>query len=120
MKTYKLTLEYEGTDFSGWQVQPGKRTVQKSVEDALERILGRFVRITAAGRTDAGVHATGQVAHFSAETDMSPERLVRALNGVLPRDVTAVGAVTVAPGFNARFDATSRTYRYTITLLSQF
>jgi len=115
MNTYKLTIEYDGTDFSGWQIQPGMRTVQLSVEEALERILGRFIRITAAGRTDSGVHATGQVANFSAETGMSPERLTRAMNGVLPRDVTVVRAEAVASGFNARFDATSRTYRYTMT-----
>lgn len=115
MGTYKLVLEYDGGKFAGWQVQPGERTVQQTVEDALKRILGCDTRIVAAGRTDAGVHAFGQVAGFSAETDMGTERLLKSINGVLPKDVSVTGIEVVPDGFNARFDAVARTYRYTMS-----
>jgi tRNA pseudouridine38-40 synthase len=114
-RTIRLTIEYDGGRFSGWQVQPGKRTVQGDVENALERILHHPVRLTAAGRTDAGVHATGQVAGFTTCADMETRRLARALNGVLSRDVTVIAVDEAPPGFHARFDARSRTYRYTIS-----
>ncbi len=115
MSTYKLVIEYDGGRFSGWQVQPGERTVQQTVEDALGRILGCDTRIVAAGRTDAGVHAIGQVAGFSAETDMGTERLMKSINGVLPKDVSIAGIESVPEGFNARYDAVARSYRYTMT-----
>ena len=114
-RTYRLTLEYDGTRFSGWQVQPSLRTVQGEIETALQRILGQPVRLTAAGRTDAGVHATGQVAVFAASTEILPELLKRALNGLLPPDISVIEASETDPGFNPRFSAVSRTYRYTIT-----
>ncbi|MCD6307735.1 MAG: tRNA pseudouridine(38-40) synthase TruA, partial [Candidatus Latescibacteria bacterium] len=86
-RTLKLTIEYDGTDFSGYQVQPGKRTVQRAVEEALERILGSPVRVVAAGRTDAGVHALGQVAALSTDHLIEPARLQAAVNSRLPADV---------------------------------
>ena len=114
-RTIKLILEYDGTRFFGWQAQPGKRTVQLVVEEALERILHHPVRLTVAGRTDAGVHATGQVAGFATASDMELGRLARALNGVLPRDVSVLEAAEIPQGFHARYDARLRTYRYTIS-----
>ena len=112
---YRLVLDYDGSRFSGWQVQPDRRTVQGEIETALNTILGARIRLTAAGRTDAGVHATGQVASFTAPAGMEPERMKRALNGVMPPDITVVEASGADPRFNPRFDATSRTYRYTLT-----
>lgn len=115
LRTLRLLVEYDGTNYSGWQVQPGRRTVQGELEQAIERILHQPVRLTAAGRTDAGVHASGQVAGFRAETDMEPARLKKALNGILSRDVTVVEMDEARPGFDARFNARSRTYRYTLS-----
>jgi len=113
--TYKLVLEYDGTKFAGWQIQPRRRTVQQVVEEALGKILRHPVRIIAAGRTDAGVHATGQVVSFTTVPEIEITLLKRALNAVLPGDVTVVDATAMKPGFNARFDAVSRTYRYTLS-----
>lgn len=110
----RLVLEYDGADFHGWQVQPGLRTVQGVVEEALRRLVNEEVRLAGAGRTDAGVHAEGQVASFQTGSRLSPEILRRGLNGLLPPDVTALSAARVEEGFHARFDARSRTYRYTI------
>jgi len=113
--TYKLILEYDGTNFSGWQIQPDKRTVQKVVEDTIGKILQHSIRVIAAGRTDAGVHASGQVASFKTTSEIEIERLKKALNATLPRDITVIGVTETHPEFNPRFDATSRTYRYTIS-----
>jgi tRNA pseudouridine38-40 synthase len=123
----RLDLSYDGTDFSGWAAQPGLRTVQGVLEDALTRILRqeRAPRVTVAGRTDAGVHARGQVAHVDIDLDSwerlpgraprSPaEGLVSRLDGLLPDDVV-IRAVSIAPeGFDARFSATQRRYAYRI------
>ena len=124
----RLDLSYDGTDFAGWATQPGLRTVQGVLEAGLARIVRQAVppRVTVAGRTDAGVHARGQVAHVDldiAAWDRLPGRAERTpadglrsrLNGVLPDDVV-VGAVTIAPpGFDARFSATERRYAYRVT-----
>ena len=111
----RLDLAYDGTDFSGWATQPDRRTVQDAVEAGLTRVLrfAQLVRLVVAGRTDAGVHATGQVAHADLDiASVDPERLRRGLNGVLPPDIR-IRAVTVAPqGFDARFSALARRYRY--------
>ena len=114
MRNFKLTIEYDGTDFHGWQVQPDVRTVQGEIISALGE-LGSGVSVTGAGRTDAGVHASGQVANARLETRHEAATLVKALNAKLPRDVS-IREVEEAPlSFNARFDARSRTYRYIIT-----
>jgi tRNA pseudouridine38-40 synthase len=114
-RTYRLTLEYDGTGFEGWQVQPGeRRTVQGTVADALARVTGERARVVGSGRTDSGVHAEGQVASVRLAADLAPERLRAALNGVLPRDV-AVRAVERAPDdFDARRHARGKLYRYAI------
>ncbi|MFC4693036.1 tRNA pseudouridine(38-40) synthase TruA [Geodermatophilus arenarius] len=114
----RLSVAYDGTDFSGWARQPGRRTVQGELEIALATVLRAPVELTVAGRTDAGVHATGQVAHADvprAAWEEQRERLVRRLRGLLPPDV-AVPAVTEAPpGFDARFGALARHYAYRLT-----
>jgi tRNA pseudouridine38-40 synthase len=103
----RLTLEYDGTDFAGWAVQPGKRTVQAVLGDALRTLLREDVRLVVAGRTDRGVHALGQVASYEG-----PPVPLRSLNAILPRDVAVLAAEQAPPGFSARYDALSRTYRY--------
>ena len=110
----RLTLHYDGSGFHGWQVQPGVRTVQHELEAALARLTTRPVRTAAAGRTDAGVHATGQVVSFDVPARWQPSELRRALNAVLPDDVW-VAAADEAPGdFHARFSATDRGYEYRV------
>jgi tRNA pseudouridine38-40 synthase len=108
----KVVLEYDGTGFSGWQQQAGRRTVEGELKRALRELSGREHRVIAAGRTDAGAHALGQVVSFEWEAAMTPLRLVAALNGVLPKDVSAVSAEAVEPGFHARYSARWRRYRY--------
>src|ERR671910_3627447 len=112
MAVHKLTIAYDGTGFAGWAAQPELRTVQGELEAALERILGgERVELTVAGRTDAGVHATGQVASFEHSGEL-PDRLAERLNAVLPRDVAVRAADPAPDGFDARRDARSRAYRY--------
>lgn len=116
MRNLKLTLEYDGTGFSGWQVQRKERTVQGVLEEALGRLLGERIRVVGAGRTDAGVHALGQVANFKTENPMPAGRIERALEGMLPEDVAVRKVEEVPPDFHARFSAKARRYRYKIYL----
>jgi tRNA pseudouridine38-40 synthase len=114
MPCFKITLAYDGAEFSGWQAQPDRRTVQGEFERAWGEITGEAVRVTASGRTDAGVHAAGQVVGVESATRIEPEALVLALNAKLPDDV-AVRDVELAPdGFHATTDAKRKRYRYTI------
>jgi tRNA pseudouridine38-40 synthase len=115
MRTIRLTLEYDGTDFYGWQIQKGARTVQGELERALEKLLHQTVRVVGAGRTDAGVHALGQVAHFRTEHTIPVEGLRKGLNSLLPDDVVVLAAEEAPPDFHARFSAKGRVYRYVIT-----
>lgn len=108
----KLTLQYDGAGFHGWQVQPGFRTVQAEVEAALSRILDRPTGVIAAGRTDAGVHASGQVVSAAVPERWESAVLRRAMNAVLPRDIWVAAAERAAPDFHARFDACARAYAY--------
>ena len=112
MPVVKLTLEYDGTRFSGWAAQPGLRTVEGELSAALARVFPSWGGLAVAGRTDAGVHALGQVASFSADGGPPPERAAEALNAALPDDVAVVGSERAPEGFHARFSARSRTYRY--------
>ena len=114
MRQFRLTLAYDGADLVGWQRQPSGTSVQALVEDVLATLDGQPVTIAGAGRTDAGVHALGQVASFSLARDIAPETLVRALNFHLPPSVRALEAAEVPPQFHARFSARSKTYRYQI------
>jgi tRNA pseudouridine38-40 synthase len=112
--TYRLVVEYDGSAFHGLQYQPVLRTVAGALEDALSRMFHEPVKITAAGRTDAGVHATGQVVSFHAGREFPIERLALALNDITPRDLVVRDAALVADGFSARFDALERVYDYLI------
>ena len=118
----RLDLAYDGTDFSGWARQPGRRTVEQTLADALGTVLrlAETPRLTVAGRTDAGVHATGQVAHVDVPAgvdagSVDPGGLARRLAGVLPTDVSVRSVRVAPPGFDARFAASGRRYRYRIT-----
>jgi tRNA pseudouridine38-40 synthase len=111
-------LAYDGTDFAGWARQPGRRTVQGSLEDALRTVLRHEVQLTVAGRTDAGVHATDQVAHVDVPTpafDGQRGMLARRLNGLLPPDVRIRSVMRAPEGFDARFSALSRRYLYRVS-----
>jgi len=110
----KLTLEYDGTDFRGWARQPGQRTVEGVVRDALDAVFPRWDGLAVAGRTDAGVHASGQVASVDVEGGPPPEHAAEALNTALPDDVAVLAAEEAGPGFHARFSARSRSYRYRV------
>lgn len=113
MASYRLDIAYDGSDFSGWAIQPERRTVQGELEDALGRVLGEPIRLTVAGRTDAGVHALGQVASFATEREV-PGSLQRALNSLTGRDLAVLGLARAPDGFDARRDAVSRRYRYRV------
>jgi len=110
----RLTLEYDGTSFAGWASQPALRTVEGSVRSALDGAFSRWQGLAVAGRTDAGVHALGQVASVEVTGGPPVERAAQALNGQLPEDVSVVVAEEAPEGFHARFSARSRTYRYRI------
>lgn len=114
MPTFRLTIEYDGTDFAGWQSQPGQRTIQGTLESALHVMLRERAALQGAGRTDAGVHASGQVASFSAATDLAPERFRQGLTALSRPDVAVVEASFAPEGFNARFDAVGKHYRYRV------
>lgn len=110
----KLVLSYDGTDYCGWQRQPDERTVQGVVEDALADLAGKKIPVAGAGRTDAGVHAQGQVASFKADLGLRGGELLRALNALLPGDIRVLSAGSAPPGFHARKAARSKVYRYRI------
>jgi tRNA pseudouridine38-40 synthase len=114
MPTYKLTIEYEGTRYSGWQAQGNTpKTIQGRLLKAARDVLGD-VDIGGAGRTDAGVHASGQVAHLRSEKNVDPLLMMRKINDLLPHDIAIVGAVRASDRFHARHDAVSRAYLYQI------
>lgn len=114
MSPLKLTVEYDGTGFRGWARQPGQRTVEGCLREALDALYPRWHGLAVAGRTDAGVHATGQVASVDVEGGPPVARAAAALNTVLPADVAVVAAADAPPGFHARFSATARSYRYVV------
>lgn len=114
MRRFKLTLEYEGTAYHGWQVQPHLPTIQGLLQETLARLAGGPVAVRGAGRTDAGVHALGQAADFAADLRMEPAGLCRVLNGMLPPDIVVRRVEEVPLDFDARFAARSKTYRYTL------
>jgi tRNA pseudouridine38-40 synthase len=114
MPRLKLTLEYDGSGFRGWARQPGERTVEGTLREALDTVLPGWEGLAVAGRTDTGVHATGQVASLKAAGGPPLERVPDALNTVLPADVAVVAAESAPEGFHARFSARSRAYRYRV------
>jgi tRNA pseudouridine38-40 synthase len=116
MRVIRLTLAYDGTDFRGWahQRHPEVRTVEGSLTDVLTRVVREDVGLSVAGRTDAGVHARGQVASFVTSSRLAPERIQKAVNGFLSPEIVVVDAREVPEGFDARFSATAREYRYVV------
>jgi len=112
--TFKLVLEYDGTNYHGWQIQPNLPTIQATIEAAIRTVTQHDVDVIGAGRTDAGVHALGQVAHFSTTARLTPEEWKRALNGLLPPDIAVLAVEPVPDSFHARFSAKSKLYRYLI------
>ncbi len=116
MRKLKLTLEYDGTGYGGWQVQDNADTVQGRVEAALGEVLREEVRIHGAGRTDAGVHALGQVAHFETASALPAENILKGANTHLPPDIVILATDEADPDFHARYSARSKVYRYRILL----
>ena len=121
MRNVKLTIEYDGTNYYGWQIQQNKsarigkeKTIQGVIEKALNQILQEDIRIAGAGRTDSGVHALGQVANFKTRSKMPAHAMQRSLNAILPKDITILSVEEVDPEFSARFSARHKTYRYQI------
>lgn len=114
MRRIRVTLSYDGTDYHGWQVQPGLPTIQLAMETALAEIEGAPVHVTGSGRTDAGVHALAQVAAFSIENPIPAENLKKAMNRLLPRDIRVLEAAEAAEKFHPRYDAVAKTYEYRI------
>ena len=112
MPTFRITLAYDGTDFVGWQRQANGVSIQGLIEDALRALDGREVTVTGAGRTDAGVHALGQVAAFTIARELEPDAVVRALNAHLPHAIRVLSADHAPPAFHPRFGARTKTYRY--------
>lgn len=113
-KNFKLTIEYDGSRYHGWQRQKKDCSVQEEIEKALRKMTSRAVTLSGSGRTDAGVHAEGQVASFSCDTRLKPEVLLKGLNGLLPEDIVIKKCVSVGATFHARYDARSKVYRYKI------
>lgn len=116
MKTIRLTIEYDGTAYVGWQIQLNGLAVQQVVEEALARVLGAPVRLTSSGRTDAGVHARGMVAHFTTCCKLPMAAYCEGVNRFLPQDVVVREASEAEDGFHARFSARGKWYRYTLCL----
>ncbi len=114
MPTFKLTLAYDGTNFSGWQAQPGRRTVQGELQAAWQEITGEQIRMTATSRTDAGVHALGQVVGVLSQSELPPERLLGGINAKLPDDVVLRAVEPADDDFHATHDAIGKRYRYRI------
>lgn len=114
MRNLRLTLSYDGTEFHGWQFQPGFRTVQETIETAIARLTGESVRVNASGRTDTGVHALGQVINFQCNSQLASQVFVRGLNAHLPDDVVVKEVGDVPPSFDANRDAKRKLYRYVI------
>lgn len=114
LKTIKLTLEYVGTNYCGWQVQPNGLSIQEVLENRLEKITGRKVTVLGSGRTDSGVHAEGQVAHFRTGSQLDAATFQRALNSLLPGDIVVKASVEESGDFHAQFSQKGKRYRYTI------
>ena len=113
-RNFKVLIEYDGTDFAGWQVQPEERTVQGTIEETLARLTGETARVIGSGRTDAGVHARGQAAHFFSSTQLAGDALLKGMNALLPKDAAILELKEVSADFHARFSAQKKTYCYSV------
>lgn len=114
LKNFKLLIEYDGTNYHGWQIQPVDSSIQNEIQKILNIITRQNIVITGSGRTDAGVHATGQVAHFTCNTSIPPEKFHDALNKMLPKDIVIRECTYAEPDFHARYSAKKKTYHYRI------
>ena len=114
MNNYKLTIQYDGTDYAGWQVQKNAKTVQGTISDAIKVILKEEVNLIGSGRTDTGVHALGQIANFRFDNKIDIYRFQHSLNSILPVDISVTDLMEVPESFHSRFDAKSRTYFYVV------
>ncbi|MEX0747155.1 MAG: tRNA pseudouridine(38-40) synthase TruA [Rhodothermales bacterium] len=114
MPTYRMQIEYDGTDFCGWQIQPGEPTIQHALEQALATVIGKPIDIVGSGRTDSGVHARGQVAHFSTEEVIDEFKVLASLNGLVPCSIAVRSLHETSQDFHARYDARLRRYHYYI------
>lgn len=108
----KLLVEYDGTAFCGWQIQKNGRTVQQEIETAIKKVTGETVKVTGSGRTDSGVHAIGQVAHFDTQSTVPADKFTYAINGFLPSDIRVLKSESVSEDFHARYSAKAKTYQY--------
>ncbi len=118
LKVYRLTIAYDGFEYHGWQIQPNGISVQEVIEQSLAKLLKHPIRIIAAGRTDAGVHAIGQVAHFKTTESLDIHKTLNALNGMLPHDIRITDIARAAPRFHANRSATKKIYHYQVCLLA--
>ena len=114
VRNIRLTVEYDGTNYNGWQIQKPLPTIQEAIQDALKKILQEEVKLTASGRTDSGVHALAQVVNFRTNSNLHHKAIQRALNSLLPPDIAIINAKEAAKDFHATYDARSKLYRYTI------
>ncbi len=114
LRNIKLTVQYDGSDYSGWQIQPGRQTIQGVLTDAIQNLVGFEVRITGASRTDAGVSALGQAALFQIDSPIPTENFAKAITDRLPKDIAIIDAAEVPMGFDVISDVTNKLYRYTI------
>ncbi|MDP8258605.1 MAG: tRNA pseudouridine(38-40) synthase TruA [Candidatus Aadella gelida] len=114
MRTIKLTISYDGTKYNGWQLQKNGPSIQEEIEKSLNKLFGKMCRVHGSGRTDAGVHALKQTAHFKTAHDIPVRSLSPALNRTLPEDIVVIKAEEMNADFHARFDTGSKTYRYRI------
>lgn len=115
-KKYKLIISYDGTSYQGWQVQPNGPSIQEKIQTALETVLKEKIALVGSSRTDAGVHALGQTAHFDTENSFQKEKLLYSLNGLLPHDIRLLELEEVADDFHARFSASGKVYHYHLHL----
>lgn len=120
MRNIKLVIQYEGTNYSGWQIQPGQKTIQGSLETALEKITKTTTTVIGAGRTDAKVHALAQVANFKTESSIPEKKFAQALNSVLSPDIRVIESVEMKDSFHARYSASGKIYHYYVDLNKQF
>ena len=114
MRNIKLKIEYDGKNFAGWQTQPGKISIQGEIIRAIKEVTGEEVELNASGRTDAGVHALGQIANFKTNTNIDIKKIPYALNSKLPNSIVIVSAEEVEERFHSRYNCTGKTYRYII------
>jgi len=116
LRKFKLVISYDGTHYSGWQVQPNAISIQELIEKAISIIVRHPLRVVASGRTDAGVHARGQVAHFSTETDLDEHRFLVSVNGLLPPDIRVKEICQVSEKFHSQYSVETKTYHYHLCL----